>query len=157
MRKKKSTAQLDGEIAEVLRWRKTRKTVLRRMHSTVKQPPIPEERAVAKWAYHGVRAVKLDRIRVVGLVPGAASDYTDAYSEYDDGDHLFFADDPEYLRHAYGDTILRFPWPRDTKPDQNKYGRYLAHQFVTKQKVSPANIEVELRDGSWAWLKSLVA
>jgi hypothetical protein len=104
---------------------------------------------VTKWAYHGVRAAKLKRIRASGLITGAASDYEDAYSEYDDGAHLFFGDDPEQLRGSYGDTLLRFPWPSDAKPDQNKYGRYLAHQFVTKRNVAPAQLEVELADGSW--------
>lgn len=108
-----------------------------------------------RFAYHGTRATNLPRLQVRGLIPGAYSSYDDKYSEYDDGKHLFFSDDPEYLRGAYGDTILRFPWPDDAKQDMNKYERLLAHQFVSKKAVSADHIEVE-QGRDWEPLKSAV-
>jgi len=109
-----------------------------------------------KYAYHGTRRVDLPKLAKSGLVAGAASGYSDNYSEFDDGNHLFFSDEADYLRGAYGDTIVRFPWPSDAKHDQNVYGRKLAHQFATKKNVSPAHIEVEVgRD--WVPLKDATA
>lgn len=99
---------------------------------------------IKKYAYHGTRLDNISRLKKVGIIPGAYSPYSDVYSEYDDGSHLFFSDDPEYIRYNYGDLILRFPWPNDSKYDKNKYGRYLANQFVSQIPVSSNNIEVEI-------------
>jgi len=104
------------------------------------------------WAYHGTKAKHLPSILSHGLMPGFYPSYDDSYSEYDDGRHLFFADDPENVRGHYGDTLLRFPWPADSKPDMNTFGRILPHQFVAKGKVAPDYIEVE-EDGQWRPLK----
>lgn len=112
-----------------------------------------DKKATSKFAYHGTREATLPNLKKRGLIPGAYSSYSDAYSEYDDGNHLFFSDDPEYLRGNYGDTIVRFPWPSDTKPDVNKYGRTLGHQFVTKKKIGPDEIDVEI-GGVWVPLES---
>lgn len=107
-----------------------------------------------KFAYHGTRKSVLPHIQRNGLAPSHASSYTDNYSEYDEeGDHLFFSDDPDYVRGSYGDTTLRFPWPNDTKPDKNVYGRLLPHQFVTKEKIPPGLIEIEV-EGTWEPLES---
>lgn len=100
------------------------------------------------FAYHGTTSAVMPRIAKHGLITGAMSSYGDSYSEYDDGNHLFFTDNPENVRHSYGDVILRFPWPSDAQPDMNKYGRILAHQFVSKLSVSPTKIEFET-DGKW--------
>jgi len=108
----------------------------------------------SRFAYHGTRSDRLTTIKSRGLIPGAAASFNDAYSEYDDGAHLFFSDDPDYIKQHYGNVLLRFPWPADTKPDQNKYGRFLGHQFVSKKKVGPDDIEVEV-DGAWVALKDL--
>lgn len=106
----------------------------------------------SKWAYHGTKAKHLPSLMTRGLVVGFG--YEDRYSEYDDGKHIFFSDDPEYTRKFYGDTLLRFPWPSDAKPDQNTYGRYLPNQFVTKKPVSANRVEVETSEG-WQTLRNL--
>jgi hypothetical protein len=114
-----------------------------------------DRRTASAWAYHGTLAKHLASIHKHGLQPGFYPNYNDAYSEYDDGRHLFFADDPENVRGHYGDTLVRFPWPADAKPDQNTFGRILPHQFVSKGKVAPEHIEVE-QDGRWVGLSDLV-
>lgn len=112
-----------------------------------------DRRGASRFAYHKTRRMMLDAIRRHGLVP-ATSTYSDSYSEYDDGRHIFFSDDSEYLRGYGGDVLLRFPWPDDAKPDKNQYGRLLAHQFVSRRQVAPAFLEVE--EGSeWAPLASV--
>lgn len=98
-------------------------------------------------AFHGTRSKNLDHLRRYGLVPGARSAYTDAYSKYDDGRHLFFTDNEDLARH-YGDLILRFPWPSEAKPDVNEFGRYLPGQFVSLRKIPPDEIDV-LHEGTW--------
>lgn len=105
-----------------------------------------------KYAYHATDKKKLRQIRGHGLTTGGAPSFGDRYSEYDDGQHLFFADDLEYLRGYYGDIMLRFPWPSDAKPDKNTFGRILPHQFVSKRPVSQSSIEVEESPHKWCSL-----
>lgn len=101
-----------------------------------------------RFAYHGAWKRFLPSIRKYGLAPGAASSYSDSYSEYDDGRHLFFSDDEGYIAQHYGDTVLRFPWPSDAKPDKNTFGRRLPGQFVSRQAVPPGKVEVKA-GGRW--------
>ncbi len=111
----------------------------------------PRWKTASKWAYQGTRKAVLPAIAARGLLPGSSSSYGDNYSEYDDGQHLFFSEDPTWIRGNYGDTLLRFPWPSDAKPDMNTYGRVLPHQFATKHKIAPKDIEVEI-DSKWIGL-----
>lgn len=106
------------------------------------------------YAYHGTSTERLGPIRMNGLIPGGYTSY-ERYSEYDDGRHLFFTDDPEYASR-YGDVLLRFVWPTDAKPDQNMYGRLLSHQFVTKIPVSAQQIEVQVGN-DWSPITSLMS
>jgi hypothetical protein len=111
-------------------------------------PESRKNRKVAsQYAYHRTAVSALSSIRMRGLVPGAYSSFTDVYSEYDDGAHLFFSDTPEAME-GIGSALLRFPWPADAKPDINIYGRLLGHQFATKKAVPSSDIEVE-SEGSW--------
>ena len=109
---------------------------------------------MSTYAYHGTTLKKLKRIRNNGLVPGAYSSYGDKYSIYDDGKHIFYSDDPNYIRGSYGDIIIRFPWPIDSTFDENVYGRTMFHQLVSKKKVSVKDIEVEF-NGTWVSLDSI--
>jgi len=97
----------------------------------------------AAYAYHGTKLVAVPYLQKYGLVPGSASSYSDRYSEFDDGRHLFFSDDESYVA-SYGPILLRFPWPKDTQMDQNVYGRKLPHQYVTKHSVSVNRIQVKV-------------
>lgn len=101
--------------------------------------------AAFRYAYHGASARSLLRLQKHGLVPGVVSSggFSDAYSEYDDGRHLFFSNDEGYIRSHYGDLVLRFPWPGDAKPDKNKFGRTLKDQFVSRKTVLPKVIEAK--------------
>ncbi|MGO9837869.1 MAG: hypothetical protein ACLP1X_27080 [Polyangiaceae bacterium] len=101
-----------------------------------------------RYAYHATSAKNLLGVIARGLMPGAAPSYGDRYSEYDDGHHLFFSDDVDYVR-SFGVAVLRFPWPSDAKPDVNVYGRVLLHQFVSRQPVEPDQIEMEEAEGWW--------
>jgi len=104
------------------------------------EPESPHKQA-SSYGYHGTNSKKLVRIQVHGLIPGAWSDFGDSYSDFDDGRHLFFTDQLEAVK-SYGDVVLRFPWPSDAQPDQNKYGRYLPNQFVSKLAVPTSRLEV---------------
>jgi len=101
------------------------------------------KRSPTKYAYHGTLVARIVAIRDRGLKPGAAPRYDDSYSEYDDGKHLFLLD-KEHSAEDYGNITLRVPWPRDAKPDKNKYGRMLPGQFVSKLVVKPEHIKVRV-------------
>ena len=93
-----------------------------------------------RYAYHGTVSARIEQIERRGLIPGGSMNYADKYSEYDDGNHLFFTDDEARARD-YGDVIVRFPWPADAKQDMNTFGRVLSHQFVSKVPVTPDQVE----------------
>lgn len=97
-----------------------------------------------KYGYHGTWKTRLGRVQEHGLVPGAPSPFPDEFSRFDDGKHVFFSDDEKLVEEYYGDVVLRFPWPKDAKPDVNVYGRVLPNQFVTKGAIPPKNIEVKV-------------
>lgn len=105
---------------------------------------------VERWAYHGTTPERLDSIAERGLVPGAAPRFGDCYSEHD-GESIFFGEDPDEIRRAYGPVLLRFPWPADTTPDRNRFGRHLAGQYASRTRVPPASIEVE-KEAGWRYL-----
>jgi hypothetical protein len=93
-----------------------------------------------RYAYHGTSSKRVEQIKRRGLVPGGSMNYADKYSEYDDGNHLFFTDDEARARD-YGDVVIKFPWPVDAKQDMNTFGRVLPHQFVSKNLVPGDQIE----------------
>lgn len=93
-----------------------------------------------KHAYHGTSPKLLPRLEKYGLVPGAYSGRSE-YSEHDDGRHLFFSDSLEYAK-AFGNIVVRFPWPVDAVQDRNMYGRSLGHQFVSRSTVPPEKLTV---------------
>lgn len=98
-----------------------------------------------RYAYHAT-LVSLARLAKAGLTPGSSSRFEDRYSDYDDGEHLFFSDSCRYVLEGYafdpGSFVLRFPWPDDAKPDRNIYGRVLPSQFASRKRVSAETIDV---------------
>lgn len=107
-----------------------------------------KKQAAGEWAYHGTGLRTLPGLRRSGLIPGASSTFTDVYSEYDDGRHIFFTNDEKYTRQHYGEVVLRFSWPNDAKPDQNIYGRRLPSQYVSRKRIPPEALELFV-GGKW--------
>jgi hypothetical protein len=117
----------------------------------------PSGRISTKYAYHGAPAERGLEIKKRGLVPGSTSIFQDSYSrdqgtsKFDDGEHLFFADTEQGVR-AYGELLLRFPWPADAEPDQSKSGKNITGHFVTLREVRPTRIEFKT-EGTWRPIK----
>lgn len=99
------------------------------------------------WAYHGTTLDRVESIAERGLVPGAAPRFGDCYSEHD-GESVFFGEDPDEIRRAYGPVLLRFPWPADAAPDRNRFGRRLPGQYASRAPVPARAIEIEA-EGGW--------
>jgi hypothetical protein len=110
------------------------------------------------YAYHGTDPERLESILRSGLTPGSPSQFSQKLSLFDKGKHIFFASSPTYAR-AYGDVLLRFPMPKDATSDLNTQRGPMPGQFVSRRRIAPKDIEIEIEkwDRGWAPLSEAIA
>lgn len=118
-----------------------------------------------EYAYHATTSESLPSIQHDGLVPQGRLECRDDEQRCTDEEVIFFSSEPRYAG-AWGDVILRFPWPSDAEQDAYGEGYYVPEtqgvsytNWFTYRHVPPEEIEilVETPEGdTWEWLPDFV-